>query len=190
MAFPTGTISAQDIRNQMAANNTNGVQMNVALGDISVRSAANRPSGPVSYGDLRGVNVLFSGYMTLVDFPGGNAFGYNANGTPVQGSVQTNSYYKIPTFTGGSVAGQPAPIKVVQEMPGSPGYTIVSFASNSTYLIVQPPVYTVYLTVNNTRIAITSEQLLQFGSNNWQMNIDTGVIQANINQSVPVVLTY
>lgn len=114
MPFPTSNISATSIRQELASNNTGGVQTPVTLNDTAVRAAANRPSGAVSYGDLSGVNVLFSGLLTLgtrfvSPSPGSflRYWGYFPNfvpqfGGPI-GSVNTASYYRLaPNFNDGT----------------------------------------------------------------------------------------
>jgi hypothetical protein len=106
MPFPTSNISATSIRNELASNNTGGVQTPVTLNDTAVRAAANRPSGTVSYGDLSGVNVLFSGLITLgtrfiqpIQFNFLRYWGYFPNFAPqfggAIGSLNTASYYRI-----------------------------------------------------------------------------------------------
>jgi hypothetical protein len=112
MPFPTSNISATSIRTELAANNTGGVQTPVTLNDVAVRAAANRPSGTVSFNDLRGVNVVFSGLITfgrriLSPFPGTviRLWGFFPDFTPTFGgpigSLNTASYYRTaPANTG------------------------------------------------------------------------------------------
>jgi hypothetical protein len=103
MTFPSGTISADDIRYQLAYNNTAGAQTPVTLNDLPVRQAADKLTGTVSYNDLLGKNVFFSGTITWGYTPIGlnELWGYNnyGSGGPYYGynigSVGTTSYYRL-----------------------------------------------------------------------------------------------
>ena len=65
MSFSAGQISLTDIQNELAYNNTSGPQTPVNFSDTAVRAAANKPSGAISYSDLHGVNVFYSGTFTF-----------------------------------------------------------------------------------------------------------------------------
>jgi len=102
MGFPAGTISTNDIRSNLAVNNTAGAQTNVALNDGPVRAAADKLSGAVSYNDLRGKNIFLTaditwGYKVVGQF---EFWGYSPPSLyPYEnlGSIaNTTSYYTLP----------------------------------------------------------------------------------------------
>jgi len=110
MPFPAITVSAQNIRDELAYNNTAGAQTSVSLNDQAVRVVANKPSGPISYADLRSKNVIYSATM-FVGFVQYSSFGstfdeygYNApGGTRPIGIIYTTSYFRNAVPLGGGV---------------------------------------------------------------------------------------
>jgi hypothetical protein len=195
MAFPTGTISADDIRAQLARNNTAGAQTPVTLNDTAVRAAANRPSGAVSYNDLRGVNVLYSGLITFGNrsvSPGPGSViifdGYSKNFPPQYGgaigSVSTTSYYReCDGYTGGVT---PLATLGYDSSSGATPKTILFFDND----IAPYPtsVSTIYITIDSTRYTLTPSFYTDYG---WFLgSADTCNFIGRSGQTSQVVITY
>jgi hypothetical protein len=189
MAFPTSNISADSIRTELAANNTGGVQTPVTLNDTAVRAAANRPSGTVSYSDLLGVNVLFSGLITFgsrsispspgsfVIFFGYAPFFVPQFGGPI-GSLNTASYYRIPggilntlgyddSSTGGG---------------GRSNTTFISFDSFTPFAVNN-----ISINFNGTRITAVPTNVTSTG---WIFTGDVFDFSSKSGQTFQTVITY
>ena len=193
MTFPTGTISADDIRHELAYNNTAGAQTPVTLNDLPVRCAADKLSGTVSYNDLRGKNVFFSGTITwgyLFSFPN-QIYGY----TPYYGGVgslsNTTSYFRKP-----SIDSDPTPQAAFQIVDIYNGLddteiTTISITSGSS---LYPAPSSVYLTVyiDGVKYALTADNYYAGG---WHFqyamgNGDPLGLAGRNGQTSTVVITY
>lgn len=197
MPFPTNNISATSIRQELASSNSDGIQTNVALNDTAVRAAANRPSGNVSFADLSGVNILFSGLLTLNTrfvTPSPNNFlryyGYFPNFAPQFGgrigSVNTASYYRLaPNFNDGT---NTAPLisfgyNGSSNSSGFTNRTSINFQTFSSF-----PVNNISINFGTTRVTVVPNFNVQGG---WEFIGDPFDFQNRAPSSpIQIVITY
>lgn len=189
VTFPTGTISFADIRNCLAGNNTAGAQTPVSLNDLPVRYAASSINGQVAISSLRGVNVLFSGTITVGQTYNGATWTYGYEKVPdggpvVVGALGTTSYYKLPTKTDGSAAELQAFEYVYSPQSTSlPISTVVRFSpvvfATDTYI---------YVSINGQKIFLNNS----FMGNtwNWQTKNNVFGLENMVGGTYPVVITY
>lgn len=195
--FPSSNISTADIRYQLARDNTAGAQTPVTLNDGPVRAAANcnAAGSAVSFANLLGVNVFFSGTITFASrsiSTGPSSFisfvGYSKYFPPqyggAVGSVSTTSYYSLPFISGSST---PNPIVTF-------GYDASSGINPNTKIyfeddVVPAPVLinTLYVTIDNTRYTFTNFQAGDFG---FFMLGDPLNISGRSGQTCQIVITY
>jgi hypothetical protein len=192
MTFPSGTISANDIRYQLAYNNTAGAQTPVTLNDAPVRAAADKLTGTVSYNDLRGKNVFFSGTITWgssFSYPT-YIYGYNHAYDPAgAGSVDTTSYYRKVSSSSPGV-GTLNPIQspnIIYEYNTDTGGSATSVQiSTEIYPAPTSPYVNVYL--DGTKYVLTASN---YNSTGWTINnSDPLNLEFRVGQTNQVVITY
>jgi hypothetical protein len=187
MTFPTGTISANDIRAQLAYNNTAGAQTPVSLNDLPVRQAADKLSGAVSYGDLRGKNVYFSGTVTWGVWspsPYTTVYGLYA---PYSGSIGTTSYYRLVNILYGP--GYPDALPIIfanyNSYPATVQFSISTTYGDTPIPAITSPYVNVY--IDGTKYALTADA---YNSNSWGWNSDPLNLASRAGQTSVVVITY
>lgn len=167
MAFPTGTISASDIRSELAYNNTAGAQTNVSLNDTPVRAAANIPSGTVSYNNLRGVNVMWSGTLTFGRYS--NFYytsppltqqtlwetGYNSFGGLPGSSLSTTSYYRKVKGTNPPSSVPNLELQTFYNYTNTQGESTTFISWGYQSLIGSPSYSTLYVYMGGTRYTLS-----------------------------------
>jgi hypothetical protein len=195
MTFPTSNISADNIRAQLAANNTAGAQTPVTLDDTAVRAAADKLSGTVSYGDLSGKNVLYSGLVTFDSrvIQTGPRSQINIHGYyiylpsyygGVVGSLNTTTYYREADAAAGGTAQLASFTYDVST--GAPAGTYIGFSSP-----VNPSPYsvsTLNVYLNNTKYVFNATA---FDAATWYYYQDDVFNLLNkVGQTYQVVITY
>jgi hypothetical protein len=187
MTFPSGTISADDIRYQLAYNNTAGAQTNVSLNDLPVRQAADKLTGAVSYNDLRSKNVFFSGTITwgYTYFSAYNQL-WGLDPTSSTGSVATTSYCRFVSTT-----GAPAIIPNIYVVYDYDNDTIVT-SIGVLYpqgAITPAPSNPLNVYIDGTKYAFDAPYTNP-GAYGWQLGGDVLNLSARNGQTNQVVITY
>jgi hypothetical protein len=195
MTFPSGTISADDIRNELAYNNTAGAQTPVSLNDGPVRAAADKLSGAVSYNDLRGKTIFCSATIAWGTLTGGyiQLFGYNPNPPGFGGSLgsiySTTSYYRkaVSTTSYPVPATNFAIYDTYNNYDGSEVTTInlrpdyigqISPAPSSSYVNVY---------IDGTKYALTASY---YDNTKWEFTGDVLSLDGRQGTTSQVVITY
>lgn len=187
MTFPSGTISADDIRYQLAYNNTAGAQTPVTLNDLPVRQAADRLSGAVSYNDLLGKNVFFSGTITwgTLRFSAYiEAWGLYPPASI--GSVATTSYYRLVSTTG-APAITPK-ISVFYDYDNDTQTTEIG-VDYTQGAITPAPSGPLNVYIDGTKYAFDTPYTNP-GAYGWQLSGDVLNLSARNGQTNAVVITY
>lgn len=191
MTFPSGTISADDIRAQLAYNNTAGAQTPVTLNDGPVRAAADKLSGTVSYNDLQGKNIFFSGTITWgtsFSYPT-YIYGYDHAYGAGAGSVDTTSYYrKVSSDNPGVGTLNPIqPPNIIYEYNTDTGGSATSVQiATEIYPAPTSPYVNVYL--DGTKYVLTASY---YNSTGWTIiNSDPLNLEFRVGQTSTVVITY
>ena len=187
MTFPSGTISADDIRYQLAYNNTAGAQTPVTLNDLPVRCAANKVSGTVSYNDLRGKNVFFSGTITWGSLRFSayhEIFGLYAPASI--GSVATTSYYRLVSTTGAPAV---MPFIYADYDYDNDIQTTVISVDYTQGAVTPAPSNPLNVYIDGTKYAFDAPYTNP-GAYGWQLGGDVLNLSARVGQTSTVVITY
>jgi hypothetical protein len=189
MTFPSGTISADDIRAQLAYNNTAGAQTPVTLNDLPVRQAADKLTGTVSYNDLRGKNVMFSGLVTWGENADGLDYYWGYEPYVGAGSINTASYCRYCSINGSSTP---------TTLPSIALHYIDNIGSSSTQIVTDngaslyptPTSLDVNVYIDGTKYSLTATSF-NYNNSGWYFSYQNPLnLDSRSGQTNQVVITY